>query len=683
MKKIRIAYIKFGGLSAGGTERWLQVMAANLPKNQFDIDFYYCDAAPYIGSDYRHADTDPLRLQYMRDHGVNLIKFHVGAKDLRVPTHNWVDTNFWEIFDSSKYDLVQTAKAGHPEYPYYKIPLPVVEFVALGAGVDNTSNIAISIHLSQWQRAKWFREGGCLKKSEVIPIPAAEPASIDSLRKELNIPASALVAGFHQRADENIFSPVPLEAFARINQHDRHFILMGGAEAYRQQALQLGVKNVHFLPHSSDEIQISKFLNTLDIFAHGRKDGETFGTVFAEAMMHGKPCLSHRSEVANAQPETMGPGGMFAENQIEYEHKLNLLFSDAKLRKYLGDKGRQHAQNYYSVDACIVKLISIYKAVYLRLEDFQNNSLSNLSLPYGITDMGFLYSGNVHKSPEIAYCVMTGGCPEEFCVSVMRYFLPQTKTLIDVGGNIGLYCWIAAKESDAQIYVFEPQADCIKFLKKTVELNNWEDRVSIHHLALGDKQGIANLHLSGTGSTLDNDFNDNANLPIETVAVDTLDHQMELLGYPKVDFLKIDVEGFEQMVLNGSTQVLLQDRPILFIEIADKVRGRKYINKHYNETLEFIESYDYVILRANDATLSMEHVTANKGNGFDHIAMYLCVPKDEWPLHEKKLIQYLEKFKREKRSLRVRLRIKRIKRLLKSSTDRLLRYFLRWISGVR
>src|SRR4051794_6576369 len=92
--RIRIGFVKFGGLAPGGTEKFLQTIAANLPRDRFDVDYFYCDSAPYIGSDHVHATTDPDRLHYMREHGVNLIKFHVGAKDLRTPTHDWVSTDF-------------------------------------------------------------------------------------------------------------------------------------------------------------------------------------------------------------------------------------------------------------------------------------------------------------------------------------------------------------------------------------------------------------------------------------------------------------------------------------------------------------------------------------------------------------------------------------------------------------
>ena len=382
----RIAFIKFAGLAAGGTERWLQMMAANLPKDEFEIDDYYCDAAPYVGSDYKHTTTDTNRLRYMQEHNVNLIKFNVGSKDITKPTHDWVDTNFWDLFDENKYDLVQTAKAGPAEYPYHLVKLPVIEFVALDAGVDFSPNIVWSIHLSNWQRKNWIKKGGDQNKSSVISIPAEEPSTQENLRETLNIPKEALVAGFHQRDDDNIFSMIPLEAFSHLKNPDWHFIIMGASRLYREQAQKLDLKNVHFLNHGSNSTDISKFLNTLDIFAHGRKDGETFGTVFAEAMMHGLPCLSHWSPIANAQPETMGPAGLFVKDLDEYTDKLRDLFSNNELRARLASKAKPHAQEHYSLESCVKKLSLIYFDVFKQIER-SPNWLQKQKIKMGVKQM--------------------------------------------------------------------------------------------------------------------------------------------------------------------------------------------------------------------------------------------------------------------------------------------------------
>lgn len=363
MKKTRIAFIKFAGLSAGGTERWLQIMAANLPKDKYEVDYFYCDSAPYLGSEYKHANTNPDRVKYMLNHKINLIKFNVRFKDVTVPNHDWIDTDFWEKFDENKYDIIQSGKAGPSEYPFNKIThTPIIDSVHL-LGVDKNKNIAWTCFLSEWSRREWSKVGGNFERSSVIHMPVELPATEKNLRKELNIKDEDIVAGYHQRPDNISASDIPLRAFSEIQQPNFHFIIMGGGDFYRKQAEELKLKNIHFLEADSDPIKISSFLNTLNVFAHGRKDGETFGTVLAEAMIHGLPCLSHRTKIANAQPETIGPGGFFAEDYDDYVTKLNVLFKNDELRRNMGKMGRNYAEKTYTLKQSIDALEYIYNKI--------------------------------------------------------------------------------------------------------------------------------------------------------------------------------------------------------------------------------------------------------------------------------------------------------------------------------
>ena len=119
-------------MANGGTEKYLQTIAAYLPKDLFEVDFFYCDAAPYIGSDFKHIDTDQSRVEYCKSNGINLIKFDVGFKNVTISTHDWVDTNFWEVFNESDYDIIQTGRSGHPEYPFiHIINTPIVDSIHL------------------------------------------------------------------------------------------------------------------------------------------------------------------------------------------------------------------------------------------------------------------------------------------------------------------------------------------------------------------------------------------------------------------------------------------------------------------------------------------------------------------------------------------------------------------------
>ncbi len=633
-KRLRIAFIKFGGLAAGGTEKWLQMMAANLPREMFDIHFFYCDSAPYVNSDYIHADTDIDRLNYMIKHEVKLIKFSVKAKDVTSPYHDWVDTNFWEVFDPSQYDLIQTAKAGHKEYPYYLIPLPVVEYVTLNAGVDSSENIIFTVHLSQWQRVNWLKQGGVLKKSTVIPIPAYLPHTKNNLRSSFGISTGCFVIGFHQRVDNDIFSEIPLLAYKTIEDESTCFILMGGGDLYKKQAIKLGIKKIIFIPHNSDDKSISLFLNTLDVFSHGRRDGETFGTVFAEAMMHKKPCLSHLSKVANGHIETIGPAGYVAKDLKDYVHKLMRLRREPNLRAVLADKGYLHANEYYSLDACVKSLGNLYQAIFLQNDSIKINGKNNGDDPpnYGLMKLGFLYAGNLYEPSEIANNIITGGIPKDFNVHIMKFFSGKIDVMFDIGANTGLYGFVAAHygKSSIKIHCYEPQIGLLKFANKSIVLNNWESKIQYHPIGLGDKKESKAFYFTGRGSSFNNDFNDNEPLPSVNLEIDTLDNQVHKLALKKVDFIKIDVNGFEYNVLKGAEKTIDRYKPILFVEIADAIKGRKYRNPDYKATLKWLVAKGYIIFRSKENFGELGKVNPQNDPGYCHIAMYLCIHRSKY-----------------------------------------------------
>ena len=57
-------------------------------------------------------------------------------------------------------------------------------------------------------------------------------------------------------------------------------------------------------------------------------------------------------------------------------------------------------------------------------------------------------------------------------------------------------------------------------------------------------------------------------LPQTTVIVET--RTLDSYNLPKVDFIKIDVEGWEEQVLEGGMKTILKYRPIMYIEIWKK-----------------------------------------------------------------------------------------------------------------
>ncbi len=358
--KIRIAFVKYGGLAPFGTEKFLQNIAILLPKNEFEVDYYYCDATPYIGSDFKHPTTDPNNIKTLTDAGVNVIKFNVEAKDVTKRFHPWINNNFFEVFKNN-YDLIQTGRAGNPEYPFNEIKnIPIIDSIHIMGGIDNQFNISRVMHITQWSADKWVRKGGDKNRVRLVshPMIINEGQSV-SLKQKLNL-EDKMVFGFHQRDSDEIFSDVPLAAYKQIENDTTHFIVLGASSLYQKQANELGIKNITFLPMTSSRDEIYSFIRTLDVYAHGRKDGELNSTAMAEAMYFGKPILSHTSAIHNGHVECIGDAGMTVDTIPEYVDGLKKFF-DPEFLKKKSDLAKIQFEKLYEANGQMKNIITIYK----------------------------------------------------------------------------------------------------------------------------------------------------------------------------------------------------------------------------------------------------------------------------------------------------------------------------------
>jgi glycosyltransferase involved in cell wall biosynthesis len=120
-----------------------------------------------------------------------------------------------------------------------------------------------------------------------------------------------------------------------------------GLEYDHMRALsqQLGIDNhVTWLGHVSDDLAFAREWRQADIFCHPSLQ-ETFGYVYLEAMLLGKPIVASR---AGAAPEVVGEAGLLVEpeDSSAFANALLRLIGDSDLRRQLSQRARSRAPLY-------------------------------------------------------------------------------------------------------------------------------------------------------------------------------------------------------------------------------------------------------------------------------------------------------------------------------------------------
>ena len=205
-------------------------------------------------------------------------------------------------------------------------------------------------------------------KGDVLYNPIKKPANSISIRDKLHIPEDAFVFGRISRPDL-MDDDFILEVFNKIHNENAYLLVLAGSRIMRDAAENN--KRIILIDATTSESTISNFYNSIDVLLHYRIDGETFGMNIAEAMIHGKPVISHISKIDNAQAELLAEtdlhgkvGFICPENDMDtYLNHMMELMHDPQKRDVLGNNALRRAQDLYQEDVVTRYLEKEYKAL--------------------------------------------------------------------------------------------------------------------------------------------------------------------------------------------------------------------------------------------------------------------------------------------------------------------------------
>lgn len=173
---------------------------------------------------------------------------------------------------------------------------------------------------------------------------------------------------------------------------------------------------------------------------------------------------------------------------------------------------------------------------------------------------------------------------EPYLTKLMLGKINKNDVILDIGANIGYYTVLMA-DKVKKVIAIEPDPTNFEILQKNIKENKLKNVVAVQ-AALGNenkkmgiyesKENYGDHRMWGKGKE---------NL---TVFCRRLDDLLKELQEEKVDFIKMDVQGFEAEVIKGGEKMFLENKPTMFFEYWPW--GIEKAESDYKKMMEFLRN---------------------------------------------------------------------------------------------
>tara|TARA_B110000263_G_C15302252_1_gene508596 strand:+ start:918 stop:1853 length:936 start_codon:yes stop_codon:yes gene_type:complete len=168
---------------------------------------------------------------------------------------------------------------------------------------------------------------------------------------------------------------------------------------------------------------------------------------------------------------------------------------------------------------------------------------------------------------------------EPLTTKLLSKELKKDMVCLDVGGNIGYYTLLESNivGSGGKVIAIEPSPPNFQHLKKNLEIQDTKN-VDAYNFAAGDVDGSVNflVYQESNGSFTIPD-GETTNLPGELIKVEAkrLDTFLNELKITNVDFVRMDVEGYEFHIIEGMKNTIEKCKPMFQIEVHVSLLGKE------------------------------------------------------------------------------------------------------------
>jgi FkbM family methyltransferase len=146
----------------------------------------------------------------------------------------------------------------------------------------------------------------------------------------------------------------------------------------------------------------------------------------------------------------------------------------------------------------------------------------------------------------------------------ISYQASDRPCFLDCGGNIGMFTRCALQRGAARVVAFEPSPENVACYRMNFKREIKEGRVTLVEKGVWDSNETLSFSSTNTLNPGSHHIVEKGPGNIE-IPVSTIDEMCRELNLPKVDYIKMDVEGAETRALKGAAETIRAFRPRLCV----------------------------------------------------------------------------------------------------------------------
>jgi FkbM family methyltransferase len=173
---------------------------------------------------------------------------------------------------------------------------------------------------------------------------------------------------------------------------------------------------------------------------------------------------------------------------------------------------------------------------------------------------------------DVGWTLYTYGCLDYWDERAIRGILRPGYVCLDIGAHIGYYSLLLSRwvGSHGRVFSYEPVPYTHSFLRRNLQQNG-ASNVRPEQAAVGNHTGVVRVS-AASGERLGwSAVSESGNLEVRCT---TIDSEVEQFALKHVDFIKMDIEGYELQALAGANATIRKMRPRIMFEVNRRASER-------------------------------------------------------------------------------------------------------------